>query len=84
MLPVDEFDDGKKKLGALVASLDPAVECVVPSRSTGGFFRVGLGKGNLKKYLSLSEDDLLDLSEDPSASARLRALLEPLIKELNS
>ena len=81
---MDEFDSGKAKLVALVRALDPGVECVIPTRSTEGFFRVGLGKGNTKKYLSVSEDDLLDLEEDSSAPARVRKILEPLVKELNS
>ena len=81
---MDEFDPGKEKLVLLVRLLDPSVECVVPSRPTGAVFRVGLGKGNLKKYLSLSEDDLLDLSEDPGAEAKMRRIVEPLIKELNA
>ena len=83
MVPVDEFDEGKAKLTALVLSMDPKTECVIPSVSSGGSFRVGLSKANIKKYLSLSEDDLLDLCEDPAAAGRIRALVEPLIKELN-
>ena len=80
---MDEFDSGKEKLALLVKNIDSSVECVIPTRPTGAVFRVGLGKGNLKKYLSLSEDDLLDLSEDPGAEARIRKAVEPLIKELN-
>lgn len=85
MIPgMDEFQAGKQKLIELVRSLDPALDCVIPSRSTGGYFRVGLGKGNHKVFLSLTEDEILDLEESEEAMAKMKPKVEELLKGIPS
>jgi hypothetical protein len=71
----DEFADAKQKLTDLVAEIDPAVSIVIPARPTLDAFRISLTKGSNRRFISLSEDDMLDLVESASAETNTRAML---------
>lgn len=60
---MDEFGVAKEKFLALVREVDPKVKCVIPESPTNNSFLISFGKGNSKKYVGFSEDDLLDYSE---------------------
>ena len=60
---MEEIEAAKEKFLALVKEIDPEVKCVIPERSTNYSFLISFGKGNSKKYIGFSEDDLLDYSE---------------------
>ena len=78
----DEFADAKRKLTDLVAAIDPAVTVVIPERSTLDAFRISLTKGPHRRFISLTEDDMLDLVESDEAAARTRAMLAAEIAAL--
>lgn len=71
----DEFGDAKEQLIALVAAIDPAVSVVIPTRATEDAFRISLTKGANRRFISLSEDEMLDLLEVPAAASRVKAML---------
>jgi hypothetical protein len=77
----DEFADAKEQLIAIVATIDPAVSVVIPTRATEDAFRISLTKGASRRFISLSEDDMLDLVESTSAAARIR---DTLAKEIGA
>lgn len=60
-----EFDGGKEKFLQVVKSIDPAVEVVIPVVPSRGIFLISLTKAGQRKFLTISEDDILDLPEDP-------------------
>jgi hypothetical protein len=60
-----EFDAGKEKFLQVVKSIDPAVEIVIPVVPSRGIFLVSFTKAGQRKFLTISEDDILDLTEDP-------------------
>ena len=60
-----EFDAGKEKFLQVVKSLDPAVEIVIPVVPSRGIFLISFTKAGQRKFLTVSEDDILDLPEDP-------------------
>ena len=60
---MEEVEEAKEKFLALVREIDPEVKCVIPERPTDYSFLISFGKGNSKKYVGFSEDDLLDYSE---------------------
>ena len=60
---MEEIEAAKQKFLELVKDIDPAVKCVIPERPTQYSFLISFGKGNSKKYVGFSEDDLLDYSE---------------------
>ena len=59
-----EFDDGKEKFLEVVKGIDPAVEVVIPVTPSRGMFLISLTKAGQRKFLTVSEDDILDLPED--------------------
>ena len=60
-----EFDGGKEKFLQVVKSIDPAVEVVIPVVPSRGLFLVSFTQAGPRKFLTISEDDILDLPEDP-------------------
>lgn len=78
----DEFTPAKEKLMALTREIDPDVTVVIPERSTLDAFRVSLTRGTSRRFLTISEDDLLDLVEDRRAAARMHATLRQEIGAL--
>ena len=59
-----EFDEGKVKFVQVVKSLDPSVEVVIPVTPSRGMFLISLTKSGQRKFLTVSEEDILDLPED--------------------
>ena len=60
-----EFDDGKEKFLQVVKGIDPSVEVVMPVTPSRGMFLISFTKAGQRKFLTVSEDDILDLMEDP-------------------
>ena len=77
----DEFGEAKEKFLALVKGIDPDVKCVIPERPTNFIFLISFGKGNSKKYVGFSEDDLLDFAEG-ARQEELRQKVTQIISEL--
>ena len=61
---MEEFDEGKQKFVQVVKSLDPSVEVVIPVTPSRGMFLISLTKSGQRKFLTVSEEDILDLPED--------------------
>lgn len=59
-----EFDEGKEKFLQVVKSIDPSVEVVMPVTPSRGIFLISFTKAGQRKFLTVSEDDILDLPED--------------------
>ena len=59
-----EFDDGKEKFLQVVKGIDPSVEVVMPVTPSRGMFLISLTKAGQRKFLTVSEVDILDLPED--------------------
>ena len=60
----EEFADGKEKFVQLVKSIDPSVEVVIPVTPSRGMFLISLTKSGQRKFMTVSEEDILDLPED--------------------
>lgn len=71
----DEFASAKQRFLDLVHEIDPDVSVVIPERSTQDAFRISLTRGSSRRFLTLSEDEMLDLIEDAQAAARMHARL---------
>ena len=59
-----EFDEGKERFLEVVKGIDPSVEVVMPVTPSRGMFLISLTKAGQRKFLTVSEDDILDLPED--------------------
>jgi len=78
----DEFAPAKARFLALVQEIDPDVTVVIPERSTQDAFRISLTRGPNRRFLTISEDDMLDLVEDEKAVGKMHATLRREIAQL--
>ena len=81
---MDEWDEGKTRLTELVRTAAPEVSVVIPTRPTGGMFLIAVARGKAKKFVSVSEDDLIDLVDDHAVETQVLAKVEDAIKDLGS
>lgn len=80
---MDEWDDGKNRLTELVRTAAPDLTVVIPVRPTGGMFLIALARGKAKKFISVSEDDLIDLVDDHAIETEVMAKVHEAIKDLS-
>ncbi len=79
---MDEFEEGKAKLLELVRGIASAVEVVIPVTPSQGRFLISLTKGANRKFITVPEDDILDLPLEEDILSKTTALLQETIAEL--
>jgi hypothetical protein len=79
---MDEFEEGKQKFLDLVTTLDETVEVVIPTTPSQSLFKISLSKGANRTYITVHEDDILDLPEVSSVQEKTTALLRETIGAL--
>ncbi|MFZ5863596.1 MAG: hypothetical protein ACOYXR_12230 [Nitrospirota bacterium] len=79
---MDEWEDGKKRLIDLVRDAASDVTVVIPTKPTGGMFLIALAKGRAKKFVSVSEDDLIDLVDDHAVETEVMGKVRGTLREL--
>jgi len=79
---MNEFEEGKQKFLDLVTTLDETVEVVIPTTPSQSLFKISLSKGANRTYLTVHEDDILDLPEVSSVQEKTTALLRETIGAL--
>ena len=80
---MDEWEAGKQRLAELVRTMNPDVTVVIPTRPTSGTFLVALARGKAKKFVSVSEDDLIDLVDDHAIEAEVLTKLKGALDGLS-
>lgn len=78
----DELEDGKQKFLEMVKGLDASVEVVIPTTSSRSLFLISLTKGSNRKFITVHEDDLLDLPQEPGVQSKTTALLQETLNSL--
>lgn len=61
---MDEMEVGRQKFLELVQAIDAAVEIVIPTAPSNGVFLISLTKGPNRRFITVSEDDVLDLPNE--------------------
>jgi hypothetical protein len=79
---MEEFDEGKEKFLQVVKSIDPAVEVVIPVVPSRGMFLISFSKAGQRKFLTISEDDILDLTEDAGILKKVTSEVQSSIAAL--
>jgi len=79
---MDELEEGKQKFLELIAALDRTVEVVIPTTPSQSLFKISLSKGANRKFITVHEDDILDLPEETSVREKTKALLQETIDAL--
>lgn len=79
---MDEFEEGKAKFLELVKGIESAVEVVIPTTPSNGRFLISLTKGPNRKFITVPEDDILDLPSEEDVLSKTAAMLQETIAEL--
>lgn len=79
---MSEMEAGKQKFVDLVRSIDSSVQVVIPTAPSNSMFLISLTKGPNRKFITLPEDDIIDLPEDPDTLNRVTKLVKDATGEL--
>ena len=79
---MEEFEEGKQKFLDLVAAQDGAVEVVIPTTPSQSLFKISLSKGANRTFMTIHEDDILDLPDISSVQEKTTTLLQETIETL--
>ena len=61
---MDEMEAGKQKFLDVIKAVDTSVQVVIPVTPSNSMFLISLTKGSSRKFITVSEDDILDLPND--------------------
>ena len=68
---MDEMEEGKQKFLEVVKGTDAAVQVVIPVTPSNSMFLISLTKGPNRKFITISEDDIIDLPNEASILAKV-------------
>jgi len=79
---MEDFEEGKAAFLAAVKNIDADVEVVIPTVPSNGRFLISLTKGANRKFLTVPEDDILDLPSEEHILSQTTTMLREAIAEL--
>lgn len=79
---MSEIEDGKQKFIEMVKAVDPQVTVVIPTASSNSLFLISLSKGKARKFITVSEDDVVDLVLDDLIHDEVDDRIRETISEL--
>lgn len=79
---MDEIEEGKQKFLDLVKGIDAAVQVVIPVTPSNSMFLISLTKGPNRKFITLPEDDIIDLPLEASILAKVTKTVNDAIAAL--
>ena len=79
---MDEWEEGKRKFLEVVKCIDQGVEVVIPKKPTNSIFLISLTKGANRKFITVSEDDIIDLPTEAGIRAKMTKTLQDAVSTL--
>lgn len=79
---MDELETGKEKFLEVVRSVDSAVQVVIPVTPSNSMFLISLTKGPNRKFITVSEDDVIDLPNEPDILTKVRKVVSDAVATL--
>ena len=79
---MDEWEEGKQKFLEVVREINGTVEVVIPTKPTNSMFLISLTKGPNRKFITVSEDDIIDLPGEVTIRERVTKTLQDAIAAL--
>ncbi len=79
---MSEFEEGKQKLLDLVGSIDSTVQVVIPTTPSNSVFLISLTKGPNRKFITVSEDDVVDLPAEVDILAKVTTVVKDAVAGL--
>ncbi|UVT19265.1 MAG: hypothetical protein H8K03_15885 [Nitrospira sp.] len=79
---MDEIDEGKQNFLEIIRGVDGSVQVVIPVTSSNSMFLISLTKGTNRKFITVPEDDIIDLPNDASIQAKITKTIKDAISAL--
>lgn len=79
---MDEIEEGKQKFLEAVQKIDGSVQVVIPVTPSNSMFLISLTKGPNRKFITVSEDDIIDLPHDASIQSKVTKTIKDAIVAL--
>ncbi len=79
---MEDYEEGKAKFLAVVKGIDAEVAVVIPTVPSNGRFLISLTKGANRKFLTVPEDDMLDLPSEEDILSKTTVMLQEAIAGL--
>jgi hypothetical protein len=79
---MDEMEAGKQKFLDVIKGVDAAVQVVIPVTPSNSMFLISLTKGPNRKFITVSEDDILDLPNDAGILTKVTKVVKDAVATL--
>jgi len=79
---MDEMEEGKAKFLEVVKGVDVSVHVVIPVTPSNSMFLISLTKGPNRKFITVPEDDIIDLPNEASILAKVTKTVRDAIGTL--
>jgi hypothetical protein len=79
---MDEMEAGKQKFLDIIKGVDAAVQVVIPVTPSNSMFLISLTKGPNRKFITVSEDDILDLPNDAGILTKVTKVVKDAVAAL--
>ena len=76
------IEDGKRKFLEVVQGIDGSVQVVIPTTPSNSMFLISLTKGANRKFITVSEDDLIDLPNETSIQTKITKTIQNALAAL--
>ena len=79
---MDEMEEGKQRFLEVVKETDAAVQVVIPVTPSNSMFLISLTKGTKRKFITISEDDIIDLPNEVSILTKVTKVVKDAVAAL--
>jgi hypothetical protein len=79
---MDEMEEGKQKFLEVVKGIDPQVLVVIPVTPSNSMFLISLTKGANRKFITVPEDDIIDLPNDAGILTKVTKTVKDAVASL--
>ncbi len=79
---MDGMEVGKQKFLELVKGTDAAVQVVIPVTPSNSMFLISFTKGPNRKFITISEDDMIDLPNEASILTKVTKVVKDAVAAL--
>ncbi len=77
-----EMEEGKQRFLDLVREIDSVVQVVIPVTPSNSMFLISLSKGGNRKFITIPEDDIIDLPNETDVRAKVTKVVRAAIGTL--
>ena len=79
---MDEMEEGKQKFLEVVQEIDGSVQVVIPVTPSNSMFLISLTKGPNRKFITVPEDDIIDLPHEAGVRTKVTKTIKDAITAL--